>query len=123
RITATVAGSNGAVMHHHFTFRPSATGMAEERLIRGLHPYIAQRMQMTRLRKFDLTRQPSSDEEVYLFRCVAKENPADERLVAFTQVRDLTALRDQDGRLLALPTAENTVAACLDSIRRARSLR
>lgn len=53
RITATVAGSNGAVMHHHFTFRPSATGMAEERLIRGLHPYIAQRMQMTRLRKFD----------------------------------------------------------------------
>ncbi|MBF6166386.1 ATP-grasp domain-containing protein [Streptomyces gardneri] len=123
RITATVAGSNGAIMHHHFTFRPSDTGMAEERLIRGLHPYIAQRMQMTRLRNFDLTRQPSSDEEVYLFRCVAKENPADERLVAFTQVRDLTALRDHDGRLLALPTAENTVAACLDSIRRARSLR
>lgn len=123
RITATVAGSNGAIMHHHFTFRPSDTGMAEERLIRGLHPYIAQRMQMTRLRNFDLTRQPSSDEEVYLFRCVAKENPADERLVAFTQVRDLTALRDHDGRLLALPTAESTVAACLDSIRRARSLR
>ncbi|WP_040836114.1 carboxyl transferase domain-containing protein [Nocardia brevicatena] len=123
RITTTVAGSNGAVMHHHFTFRPSATGMAEERLIRGLHPYIAQRMQIERLRKFDLTRQPSSDEEVYLFRCVAKENPADERLVAFAQVRDLTALRDHDGRLLALPTAENTIAACLDSIRRARSLR
>ncbi|MFC3965620.1 ATP-binding protein [Nocardia jiangsuensis] len=123
RITITVAGSGGAVMHHHFTFRPSATGMTEERLIRGLHPYIAQRMQMTRLRKFDLTRQPSSDEEVYLFRSVAKENPADERLVAFTQVRDLTALRDHEGRLLALPTAENTVAACLDSIRRARALR
>ncbi|WP_280310318.1 carboxyl transferase domain-containing protein [Nocardia abscessus] len=123
RVTATVAGSNGAVMHHHFTFRPSVTGMAEERLIRGLHPYIAQRMQMTRLHKFDLTRQPSSDEEVYLFRCVAKENPADERLIAFTQVRDLAALRDHEGRLLALPTAENTIAACLDSIRRARSLR
>ncbi|MFI6170458.1 carboxyl transferase domain-containing protein [Nocardia sp. NPDC051052] len=124
RITVAVAGSGGAVMHHHFTFRPSATGMAEERLIRGLHPYIAQRMQMQRLRKFDLTRLPSSDdEEVYLFRCVAKENPADERLIAFAQVRDLAALREQDGRLLALPTAEIAIATCLDSIRRAQSLR
>lgn len=124
RITATVAGARGAVMHHHFTFRPSATGMAEERLIRGLHPYIAQRMQMTRLRKFDLTRLPSSDdEEVYLFRCVAKENPSDERLIAFAQVRDLAALREHDGRLLALPTAETTIATCLDSIRRAQAQR
>ncbi|WP_405136193.1 carboxyl transferase domain-containing protein [Nocardia sp. NBC_01388] len=124
RITATVAGSGGAVMHHHFTFRPSATGLAEERLIRGLHPYIAQRMQMKRLHKFDLTRLPSSDdEEIYLFRCVAKENPSDERLVAFAQVRDLAALREHDGRLLALPTAEITIATCLDSIRRAQTLR
>ncbi|MBF6175311.1 ATP-binding protein [Nocardia blacklockiae] len=123
RITATVAGSGGAVMHHHFTFRPAATGMSEERLIRGLHPYIAERMQMKRLRKFDLTRLPSSDEEVYLFRCVAKENAADERLVAFAQVRDLTALREHDGRLLALPTAESTIATCLDSLRRAQQRR
>ncbi|WP_372342025.1 carboxyl transferase domain-containing protein [Nocardia sp. CC227C] len=124
RITTTVAGSGGAVMHHHFTFRPSATGMAEERLIRGLHPFIAQRMQMKRLRKFDLTRLPSSDnDEVYLFRAVAKENPSDERLIAFAQVRDLAALREHDGRLLALPTAEIAVATCLDSIRRAQAQR
>jgi acetyl-CoA carboxylase carboxyltransferase component len=121
RITATVAGSGGSVMHHHFTFRPSVTGMAEERLIRGLHPYIAQRMQLERLRKFDLTRLPSSDEEVYLFRGVAKENPSDERLIAFAQVRDLAALRDHDGRLVALPTAESAIATCVDSIRRAQS--
>ncbi|TYB46268.1 carboxyl transferase domain-containing protein [Actinomadura chibensis] len=123
RITATVAGSGGALMHHHFTFRPSTTGMAEERLIRGLHPYIAQRMKMERLSKFDLTRLPSSDEEVYLFQCVARENPADERLVAFAQVRNLTELRDEDGRLIALPTAEDMIATCLDSIRRARQSR
>ncbi|MFI1196303.1 carboxyl transferase domain-containing protein [Micromonospora sp. NPDC020750] len=123
RLTATVAGSRGAVMHHHFTFRPSTTGMAEERLIRGLHPYIAQRMQLERLRKFDLTRLPSSDEEVYLFQCEARENPSDDRLVAFAQVRDLTELREHDGRLIALPTAEDTVATCLDSIRRAQSRR
>lgn len=122
RITATVAGSGSAVMHHHFTFRPTATGMVEERLIRGLHPYIAQRMQMKRLHKFDLTRLPSSDDdEVYLFRCVAKENKSDERLIAFAQVRDLTALREHDGRLVALPTAESTIATCLDSIRRAQA--
>lgn len=121
RLTTTVAGSRGAVMHHHFTFRPSTTGMAEERLIRGLHPYIAQRMQLERLSKFDLTRLPSSDEEVYLFQCVARENPSDDRLVAFAQVRDLTELREHDGRLVALPTAEDIVAACLDSIRRAQA--
>jgi acetyl-CoA carboxylase carboxyltransferase component len=123
RLTATVAGSGGAVMHHHFTFRPSTTGMIEERLIRGLHPYIAQRMQLERLSRFDLTRLPSSDEEVYLFRCVARENPSDDRLVAFAQVRDLTELREHDGRLVALPTAEDTIATCLDSIRRAQSRR
>jgi acetyl/propionyl-CoA carboxylase alpha subunit/acetyl-CoA carboxylase carboxyltransferase component len=123
RLTTTVAGSNGAVMHHHFTFRPSDAGMAEERLIRGLHPYIAQRMQMERLSAFDLTRLPSSDEEVYLFRCVARENPSDDRLVAFAQVRDLTELREHDGRLVALPTAEDTVAACLDAIRTAQARR
>ncbi|WP_018681343.1 carboxyl transferase domain-containing protein [Actinokineospora enzanensis] len=123
RLTTTIAGSRGAVMHHHVTFRPFSVGMTEERLIRGLHPYIAQRMQLERLRKFDLTRLPSSDEEVYLFRCVARENPSDERLVAFAQVRDLAALREHDGRLVSLPTAEDVIATCLDSIRRAQTLR
>nr|WP_026424853.1 carboxyl transferase domain-containing protein [Actinokineospora inagensis] len=123
RLTTTVAGSGGAVMHHHFTFRPSTTGMTEERLIRGLHPYIAQRMQIERLTKFDLTRLPSSDEEVYLFQCVARENPSDERLVAFAQVRNLTELREHDGRLIALPAAEDVIVTCLDSIRRAQALR
>ncbi|MFB9305906.1 ATP-binding protein [Kibdelosporangium philippinense] len=123
RLTATIAGARGAVMHHHVTFRPSAAGMVEERLIRGLHPYIAQRMQMERLSKFDLTRLPSSDEEVYLFQCVARENPSDDRLVAFAQVRNLTELREQDGRLVALPTAEDIIATCLDSIRRAQTRR
>ena len=123
RLTATIAGRGGAVMHHHVTFRPSTTGMNEERLIRGLHPFIAERMQLERLRKFDLTRLPSSDEEVYLFQCVARENSSDERLVAFAQVRDLTELREHDGRLVALPTAEDTIATCLDSIRRAQSRR
>ncbi|GAB3519632.1 ATP-binding protein [Phytohabitans suffuscus] len=123
RLTTTVAGRGGAVMHHHLTFRPSSGEMVEQRLIRGLHPYIAQRMRLERLSRFDLTRLPSSDEEVYLFRCVARENPSDDRLVAFAQVRDLAELREHDGRLVALPTAENLIATCADSIRRAQSRR
>ncbi|MFI6131545.1 carboxyl transferase domain-containing protein [Micromonospora sp. NPDC051141] len=123
RLTTTVAGRGGAVMHHHFTFRPDGAAMVEERLIRGLHPYIAQRMQLERLHRFDLTRLPSLDEEVYLFQAVAQENPTDQRLVAFAQVRDLTELREQDGRLVALPTTEDAVTACIDSIRRAQSRR
>ena len=121
RITTTVAGRSGAVMHHHFTFRPSPTGVSEERLLRGLHPLIADRLQLQRLRDFDLTRLPSPDEEVSLFRCTAKENPADERLVAMAQVRDVTPLRDDEGRLIALPAAEGVLTACLDSIRQAQA--
>jgi len=123
RITTTVAGGGGAVMHHHFTFRRGAAGLAEDRLIRGLHPRVAKRMQLERLQEFDLTRLPSADEEVYLFRCVARANPADERFVAMAQVRDLTPLREADGRLVSLPAAEDTLATCLDAIRNVQAQR
>ncbi|MEV6932363.1 carboxyl transferase domain-containing protein [Dactylosporangium sp. NPDC051485] len=120
RVTISVAGRTGAEVHHHFTFRP---GIGEDRVIRGLHPLIAQRLQLPRLRNFDLTRLPSADEEVYLFRCVAPDNPADERLAAMAQVRDLTPLRDADGRILALPAVEGALEACLDAIRKVQAQR
>ncbi|ROT28161.1 carboxyl transferase domain-containing protein [Micromonospora sp. HM5-17] len=120
RVTVSVAGPNGTPMHHHFTFRP---GLGEDRVIRGLHPLIAERLQLPRLRNFDLTRLPSADEEVYLFHCVAPDNPADERLVAMAQVRDLTPLRDADGRILALPAVEGALDACLDAIRKVQAQR
>ncbi|HEY8043914.1 MAG TPA: biotin carboxylase N-terminal domain-containing protein [Streptosporangiaceae bacterium] len=133
RITTTVAGGDGALMHHHFTFRRGAAGTAqagtaqagfgEDRLIRGLHPRVAERMQLERLREFGLTRLPSADEEVYLFKCVARANPADERLVAMAQVRDLTPLREADGRLVALPAVEDALAACLHAIRTVQAQR
>ncbi|WP_017615196.1 ATP-binding protein [Nocardiopsis salina] len=117
RVTITVAGTGNAVMHHHVTFRPEGEGFAEDRLIRGLHPQIAQRLQLQRLQEFDLTRLPSADEEIYLFEATAHANPADQRLVAMGQVRDLTPLRESDGRLVALPAVEDTLAGCLDGIR------
>ncbi|GAA2364227.1 biotin carboxylase N-terminal domain-containing protein [Saccharopolyspora halophila] len=123
RITTTVAGASGAVMHHHFTFRPGESGLVEDRLIRGLHPQIAQRLHLQRLREFDLTRLPSADEEIYLFNATARTNPADERLVAMGQVRDVTPLRDADGRLVSLPAVEDTVTGCLDAIRTVQAQR
>ncbi|HEX6858375.1 MAG TPA: carboxyl transferase domain-containing protein [Streptosporangiaceae bacterium] len=117
RVTVTVAGVSGLAMQHHFTFCPDGAGFAEDRLIRGLHPQVAERLQLGRLREFDLTRLPSADEEIYLFRAVARSNPADERLIAMSQVRDLTPLRETDGRLVALPELENVLAGCLDAIR------
>ncbi|MDQ2873284.1 MAG: fused acetyl/propionyl-CoA carboxylase subunit alpha/methylmalonyl-CoA decarboxylase subunit alpha, partial [Actinomycetota bacterium] len=123
RVTMAVAGRRGAAMHHHFTFRRSAAGFAEDLLIRGLHPLIAGRLELQRLRNFDRTRLPSADEDVYLFRCVAPENPADERLVAMAQVRDLTPLRDAEGRMIALPAVEGALDACLDAIRKVQAQR
>ncbi|QUX24669.1 MULTISPECIES: carboxyl transferase domain-containing protein [Nocardiopsis] len=123
RITTTVAGAGGTVMHHHFTFRPTDGGLAEDRLIRGLHPQLARRLQLQRLQEFDLTRLPSADEEIYLFQAVARSNPADERLIAMSQVRDLTPLRDSDGRLIALPAVEDTLSGCLEAIRNVQARR
>jgi acetyl/propionyl-CoA carboxylase alpha subunit/acetyl-CoA carboxylase carboxyltransferase component len=123
RITLTVTGTGGTGMQHHFTFRPDGAGFAEDRLIRGLHPQVAERLQLDRLREFELTRLPSVDEEIYLFKAVAKTNQADERLIAMGQIRDLTPLREIDGRLAALPELENVLAGCLDAIRIAQTQR
>jgi acetyl/propionyl-CoA carboxylase alpha subunit/acetyl-CoA carboxylase carboxyltransferase component len=128
RITFTVAGASASAIRHRFTYRsgeggPGEAGFTEERLIRGLHPRIAGRLQLDRLREFDLTRLPSADEEIYLFRAAARSNAADERLVAMGQVRDLTPLREADGRLVALPNLENVLAGCLDAIRTVQAQR
>ncbi|SDZ06080.1 Acetyl-CoA carboxylase, carboxyltransferase component [Tessaracoccus flavus] len=90
--------------------------------IRGLHPMSGRRLDLWRLREFDLTRLPAP-EEVLLLECVAKSNPDDRRLVAMAQVRQLAVVRDDEGKLLALPHAERAVANCLEAIRRTRSAR
>ena len=54
---------------------------------------------------------------------MAKSNKDDERLVAMGQVRDLTPLREADGRLVALPELENVLAGCLDAIRAVQAQR
>ncbi len=107
----------------YLTFRWTTSGeIAEDAKIRGVHPMVARRLDLWRLREFDVTRLPAP-EDVLLFDCVAKSNPADRRLVAMAQVRQLAPVRDENGRLVGLPHAERAVENCLEAIRRTRAVR
>ena len=119
RVTVTVC-STGENPVQQFTFRPSPSGPAEELVIRGMHPLTGQRLDLWRLKNFTGTRMPAA-EGTYLFHLVAPNNPADERLVALAELRDVTPLRDEEGRVVAFPAAERVLAACLESIRRAEA--
>ncbi len=122
RITVTVCrmGNNPV---QQFTFRPTGDGgLAEEQVIRNMHPLTGQRLDLWRLKNFTGTRMPSA-EGTYLFHLVAPNNPADERLAALAEVRDVTPLRDADGKVVAFPSAERVLAACLESIRRVQAQR
>jgi len=48
---------------------------------------------------------------------------ADERLVALAEIRDVTPLRDAEGRVVAFPAVERALTACLDGIRRQQARR
>ncbi|MDQ1632309.1 MAG: hypothetical protein QOC80_2281, partial [Frankiaceae bacterium] len=133
RITVAVRGADGDSSGEStwFTFRrgpanessESGEGSgapAEDRTMRGLHPMVAERLGLWRLSEFELNRLPSPT-DVHLFRIQAREVPDDQRLLALADVRDLTAVRDDAGRIRALPQLEHVLDACLDSLRAARS--
>ncbi|MEO6881099.1 MAG: carboxyl transferase domain-containing protein, partial [Mycobacteriaceae bacterium] len=121
RVTITVCSAEAAGVHQ-FTFRPDAGAPVEERVIRDMHPLSGQRLELWRLKHFDGTRLPAAP-DTYLFHLVAKDNPADERLVALAEIRDVTPQRDDTGEVVAMPMIERTLTACLDGIRRAQSQR
>jgi acetyl/propionyl-CoA carboxylase alpha subunit len=106
----------------HFTYRPSESGYQEEKLYRGLHPMMGKRLHLWRLSNFNIERLPSVD-DVYLLRAVAKNNPKDERLFACAEVRDLTPVRDEKGRIVQLPHLERMLMEALAEIRLFQSRR
>ena len=83
---------------------------------------MGERLSLWRLQKFALRRVPAG-EDVYLFHGVARENPNDERLFALAEVRDLTPVRDEDGRVVALPELEQMLVEGLEGIRTFQSQR
>ena len=84
RIVVAVAGpgrGQGMAGMQHFTYRPSGNAYEEEKLYRGIHPMMGERLHLWRLSNFKIERLPSV-EDVYLLHAVARENPKDERLFA-----------------------------------------
>ncbi len=121
RRLAIALGQPGGV--RHFTYRLSEAGTyPEERVYRGLHPMMAQRLQLWRLGNFRLDRL-EAPEGVWLFHGKAHDNPRDERLFALAEVRDLTPVRDDQGRVVHLPQLEHTLMEALAGIRRFQSRR
>jgi acetyl/propionyl-CoA carboxylase alpha subunit/acetyl-CoA carboxylase carboxyltransferase component len=124
RVAVAVAGGTDGTQVQRFTFRPSPDaalpGVLEDTLVRGLHPMVGRRLDLWRLRDFNLTRLPSPD-DVLLYRAVAPDNASDVRLVVIAQVRELSVIRDADGHVTSLPQAERAVASCLDAVRRGRA--
>jgi acetyl/propionyl-CoA carboxylase alpha subunit/acetyl-CoA carboxylase carboxyltransferase component len=108
----------------YFSYRHDGPGgeLAEADLVRGVHPMVGRRLNLWRLREFEVTR-IEAPADVLLYECVARQNPADRRLVALSQVRQLAVVRDESGHVIALPHAERAVEHCLEAIRRARTER
>jgi acetyl-CoA carboxylase carboxyltransferase component/biotin carboxyl carrier protein len=122
RLSVVLGGPAGV---RHFTFRPAEDGgggYREAVLLRGIHPMVAQRLQLWRLRNFRLDRLPAP-EGIWLFHGVAHENPRDERLFALAEVRDITPVRDEAGLVVQLPQFEHVLMEALASIRRFQSRR
>ncbi len=125
RIVVSVAGaSHGARLSplQHFTFQPGAIGYEEAQFYRGLHPMMGRRLHLWRLSNFKIDRLPSI-EDVYLLHAVARDNPKDERLFAAAEVRDVTPVRDEAGRIVQLPHLERMLMEALAAIRLFQSRR
>ncbi len=125
RIVVSVAGlRQGQRVSHmqYFTYRPGSNGYEEERFYRGLHPMMGKRLHLWRLSNFQIERL-TSVEDVYLIHAVARDNPKDERLFAAAEVRDITPVRDDSGRIMQLPHLERMLMEALAAIRLFQSRR
>lgn len=114
--------SQGVGGMQHFTYRPNPEGYQEEKLYRGLHPMMGKRLHLWRLSNFNVERLPSV-EDVYLLRAIAHDNPKDERIFACAEVRDITPLRDESGKVIALPHLERMLTEAIAAIRVLQSRR
>ncbi len=124
RVTLTFATPHGPdggpAGVEHVTFRRRGDEWVERAHLRGIHPLVAGRLDLWRFERFDLERLPAS-EDVYLFAATARGTPEDRRLFVMSEVRDLTPVTDESGRVRALPELERVLAACLDDLRNARA--
>jgi len=123
RVVAVVGPQPGAdVMRGTapcLTFWRTEAGWREDRVLRELHPMVAERLEIGRLVDFDLER-VEAPEDIHVFVGQAREEPADKRVFIYAEVRELGVVRDEDGRILALSQLERVVSESLACLRRIR---
>ncbi|MCW2527607.1 MAG: Carbamoyl-phosphate synthase chain ATP-binding protein [Pseudonocardiales bacterium] len=123
RVTVAVCpGDDLPVSYLTFRPDPDGPGVFEDKLVHGIHPMVGRRLDLWRLRDFNITRL-DAPQDVLLYHCVAPDNESDQRLVALAQIRELTLVRDAAGHVTSLPHAERAVAICGEALRRARTSR
>ncbi|ALJ21851.1 ATP-binding protein [Microbacterium sp. No. 7] len=81
-----------------------------------LHPITAERLELWRMREFDVERVPARS-GVWLFSARAKADPADRRLFAFAEVHEADAQLDAHGEIESVPALEFALTFALDAIR------
>jgi len=119
-VPAPRRGNSGA---DAITLRRTLDGGWEiDRELQFVHPELAERLSLWRMSEFELERIPSPA-DVYLFRGVGRTNPRDERLFALAEVRELTIVRNAEGRVVSLPELEHMLTETLGAIRRFQARR
>ncbi|MDO5082936.1 MAG: carboxyl transferase domain-containing protein [Arachnia propionica] len=116
RVVVALCSPDGQVTY--VTLR-RGEGLVEDEIIRDHHPMVARRLDLWRLSHFDLERLPAPD-DVLLLSARAKGNASDHRFIAMAQVRQEAVVRDDGGRVVAVPYVERAIEHCLESIRRVR---
>ena len=102
---------------HIVSFNGTAeSGFVENPLCRDLHPMLAKRLEIWRLSNFQLERRPAP-EDVMLFFGVAHANPADRRLFALAEIRDLDAAVDPATGEVTYPRIERTGLLAMAAMR------
>ncbi len=100
------------------TLRRTPDGrFAIDRDLQGVHPEMGERLGLWRMSEFALERIPSPA-DVYLFRGTGRSNPKDERLFALAEVRALSVVHDENGRVVSLPELEHMLTEALEALRR-----
>ena len=117
-VVSAASASQGARASgmQHLTFKPTEQGYEEDHFYRGVHPMMGKRLHLWRLSNFTIERLPSV-EDVYFLHAVANDNPKDERLFAAAEVRDVTPVRDESGRIVQLPHLERMLMDAFAAIR------
>jgi acetyl/propionyl-CoA carboxylase alpha subunit/acetyl-CoA carboxylase carboxyltransferase component len=117
------APARGATAADAITLRRSLDGGWDlDRDLQGVHPEMAERLNLWRMSEFVLERIPSPA-DVYVFRGTGRSNPNDERLFALAEVRELSVVRDEHGRVVSLPEFEHMLAEALEALRRFQARR